>query len=947
MRIERVELTGFGALRDVDIAMHPRLTLLLGDNESGKTTLHRAIRAAFFGIDAGGQGRAVERSDWARWSPWTGGPYGVALTYTLSDGRRIRVARRLDSREQPVQVLEVGGPDLTDAMRRGRAVTPGAFHLGIDEAVFCATACLGDDGLRLGGPEHPGARAASLQEAIERLADSRRGVTATQAIKRLRDALQRVGTERRSASPLGAASSKLRELDVRLEQARRQLETVAADRERLLQLDRAATDAAQRQLHAERQWLAGRIAELNSRLGKLGAVADECRELTTVIDDTRRFERFPMALEEPVISLGGEFQQASTAAAEAEARWRAAQQPLTETKRRRAEIAAGVAALEAVPGIGAATAGQATRLEGEVSALEQASAATRTDVLTNARITALRREIAGTGLGSIPATALAPLGELTRDSEVTGGRLSIVAALTGVAVAGGAATGTLFAAHRGLVVLFAAIPAAISAIAVALATVFRRRAAATARQRLEDAAERLGLTGDEVIQLKERLPSLAALHAALAQEEVLAQSRSAEADALHATAAALAQRCAVLAGSGPPPPSASPAPTTARLLHDARASLETVQAAVELHRRRAELLDEDSLLAARQQSMEALEQEARTRADGVAALGARLQQLLRTAGMQPRRTPPESVAAVREACDGRRRHESAQSRLEEVRRRAGTIGVEHEIRRSRDALLHQLQQRGGALEDGVQEPLGVDALSALERQAEHARQAAAVAGEQARELRVRLATLLASMPDVAALEDERDACAAQRDVARRQHDALVRAIELIEQASRRTHRDLAPQLADNVGARLQLVTDARYTRVNVDTEHFAIALLGRDRPDMIPLDVASHGTRDQVGLLLRLALCETLSASSEPVPLLLDEPLLTADPSRRRTMLQFLVELSTTHQVVLTAADPSVASVVRDVAGEDGMTVVTVGDTERALETTGRRAKRMRVLTAG
>src|SRR5258708_11124404 len=182
MRLERVEVLGFGRLRDVRVDFAPRVTVLLGENEAGKSTLHRAVRAALFGVDAGGQGRAVERSDWARWTPWAGEQYGLALTYALADGRRFRVARSLGRRDQAVQVQELdGGGDVTDAMRSGRAVMPGRVHLGIDEAVFCATACIGEGSLRLDGPHGATAPADRLQEALERLADSASPATGARA----------------------------------------------------------------------------------------------------------------------------------------------------------------------------------------------------------------------------------------------------------------------------------------------------------------------------------------------------------------------------------------------------------------------------------------------------------------------------------------------------------------------------------------------------------------------------------------------------------------------------------------------------------------------------------------------------------------------------------------------------------------------------------------------
>nr|MDQ2961157.1 ATP-binding protein [Candidatus Dormibacteraeota bacterium] len=80
MRLERLEVGGFGSLSDLDIDFHPRLTVIVGENESGKSTVHRALRAALYGVDAGGPGRPAERSDWSRWSPWAGATYALALT---------------------------------------------------------------------------------------------------------------------------------------------------------------------------------------------------------------------------------------------------------------------------------------------------------------------------------------------------------------------------------------------------------------------------------------------------------------------------------------------------------------------------------------------------------------------------------------------------------------------------------------------------------------------------------------------------------------------------------------------------------------------------------------------------------------------------------------------------------------------------------------------------
>ena len=290
------------------------------------------------------------------------------------------------------------------------------------------------------------------------------------------------------------------------------------------------------------------------------------------------------------------------------------------------------------------------------------------------------------------------------------------------------------------------------------------------------------------------------------------------------------------------------------------------------------------------------------------------------------------------------------ARLDDLQRSARALGGDAATLESLETeLADQLMQCGGDPAEALAAaPPDAAVLQALDLEAERARRAATSAGDQARELRARLGGVLDTLPAIADLEDERDACETARDRGLRQLKALRRAADLIEAASRVTHRELAPRLAESLGSRLSLLTGARYVEVNVDTDHFALGLLGRERPDMVPLDAVSHGTRDQVALLLRLALCEVLGGGGERTPLLLDEPLLTSDPLRRDLFIEFLHDLSATHQVLLSTADPAmIEAVSRITAGdcsvvrlEDPPVLDVIGDAHSL----GRHSARMRLL---
>jgi DNA repair protein SbcC/Rad50 len=952
MILERMEITGFGCLSDISEELHPRVTVIAGRNESGKSTLLRSVRAALYGLDAGGQGRAVDRSDWARYEPWTRGGYGLALTYTLDDGRRIRVARRFDTREQTVQVLELGGSELTDELRSGRAVTPGRFHLGIDEGVFCATAWLGDDGLRIDAPEGARQRAGQLQEAIERLADTRRGVTAAQALGRLRDAMDRVGSERRATSPLGVATARLKALDGILADARARLATVALDQERLTDLEATLATETEGWIETERARLAGRLADTADRRARLAELVRVAKLQAAALEANAAYARFPLDAEADVTTLGGELTQARATAAGASERWEAAADRLRPVRARRAEIASGVSAIGTGSGMDAERAAsvgeRAQRLRGELTAV---AGAARRETGDDAREAALRREIAATGLRSLPARVIDDLLPQLEQAEHGGLRTGLLAILFAVCtVAAG------FGLSRAHLAVATTIAVAVGLVATGVCGWLawtRTRSASAARAAARRLALDAGADPAEVERLAGRLPVLRALHAALADSERRTSGRRAGAEATQEALTFLLDRCRALAAeAGLAERGPRAAATVEAAIAGAVEILDGIDWTVLRARRREELLAEDAVLAADEIAHATLRDDVERSMRNVASIEVRLRTMLDATGMLlPERDPALAVAGFRHACESRRRHDEARRSLADMQRSARSLGGDAAALASIEAeLSEQLTQCGGDPAAALAiPPPDAAALQQLDLDAERARRAVSSASDQVRELRARLGGVLDTLPSIADLEDERDSCEAARERGVRQLKALRTAGDLIEAASRVTHRELAPRLAESLSSRLSLLTGARYVDVNVDTDHFALGLLGRERPDMVPLDAVSHGTRDQVALLLRLALCEVLGGAGERAPLLLDEPLLTADPIRRDRFIEFLHDLSATHQVLLSTADPALIEAVSRVTVGDCAVVRLDGPVSLEAEGTanaiGRHSARMRLLS--
>jgi exonuclease SbcC len=112
-------------------------------------------------------------------------------------------------------------------------------------------------------------------------------------------------------------------------------------------------------------------------------------------------------------------------------------------------------------------------------------------------------------------------------------------------------------------------------------------------------------------------------------------------------------------------------------------------------------------------------------------------------------------------------------------------------------------------------------------------------------------------------------------------------------------------LADGVRGGLIAVTANRYVGVQVDPGTLDVQVCGPDRR-WRHAGLLSHGTAEQVYLLLRVTMAQHLVSIKEVCPLLLDDVTVHCDAQRRLAVLQALHILSRERQVILFTQEESV-----------------------------------------
>jgi len=306
VRITRLEIAGYGCVRDLQLHFAPGTNCVVGPNECGKSTVITAIVALLYDHARGAQ-RDNELND--RLRPWSGGRYGGQLDLVVG-GRAFRIARDFGVWRTGVYALP-GESDVTARFVRARVVDVGSVLLGLDRTLFSALAVIRQREL-IFAPDTARQVIALLTGLLEAPGGA---PTAAQALGRLAEWLKteaNPGGHAERTSPLLRARADVARLRSELEAARSALESLEqlSQHEQILASEAANADAKLAGL--ERELAAARAAEIRDRLrriAKASVAAAEARQQlaalgpspdSSVVDEADRAVRAAATLADAV-----------------------------------------------------------------------------------------------------------------------------------------------------------------------------------------------------------------------------------------------------------------------------------------------------------------------------------------------------------------------------------------------------------------------------------------------------------------------------------------------------------------------------------------------------------------------------------------------------------------------------------------------------------------------
>lgn len=248
MRIESLHIDKFGKLRSFDLAFPEGLTIVRGDNESGKTTILAFLRAMLYGLN--GKSASIAQNDRRKYMPW--GETSMGGSLRLTDGRTAWEIARVFGQTKKQDTLRVTDLASGEAVELPAGDEPGRVLLGVDEAVFADTLYVSARGSR------PSGDGAALTDKIRNLVGTgSEDVDLKSVLDRLRAAKNAIAPRVKDKGQLAAVQREQDEVQRALLASAQEQQELARLRERVQALSDAPATAAGRATAALRE----RIAE--------------------------------------------------------------------------------------------------------------------------------------------------------------------------------------------------------------------------------------------------------------------------------------------------------------------------------------------------------------------------------------------------------------------------------------------------------------------------------------------------------------------------------------------------------------------------------------------------------------------------------------------------------------------------------------------------------------
>lgn len=199
MYIKELIISSFGKYQNKKIPLKPSINVIYGENEAGKSTVHKFIEAMFFGFYKDHKSRRSYNADYEKYLPMFSSAYEGILIYE-DQGREVRIERNLlKGRDKVVLYDELTGEDISEEFYYDPTIklyTP-FDQSTMNRRLYNNTVSISQLECRTGKE-----LSEELKDYLANFGESKGDLSVQKALKNLRDSYNELGTEKRKDTPI-------------------------------------------------------------------------------------------------------------------------------------------------------------------------------------------------------------------------------------------------------------------------------------------------------------------------------------------------------------------------------------------------------------------------------------------------------------------------------------------------------------------------------------------------------------------------------------------------------------------------------------------------------------------------------------------------------------------------------------------------------------------------
>ena len=249
----------FGKLENETLHFHEGLNILHAPNESGKSTWCAFIRAMLYGIETSERARNGFIPDKQRFAPWSGAPMEGEMKL-ISDRCDITIQRTTKTPGAPMREFRAVYTGTNTEVEGLNGRNAGELLTGVSREVFRRSAFIEQGGISVtGGPE--------VEKRISSIVSTGEETTSfSEADEKLRSWMRKRRYNRNGELP---------EIEARLDEANRELETAREGAEKLAELETQLENSAAECSRLETELTEARKKQRKSAMDRLGRADQE------------------------------------------------------------------------------------------------------------------------------------------------------------------------------------------------------------------------------------------------------------------------------------------------------------------------------------------------------------------------------------------------------------------------------------------------------------------------------------------------------------------------------------------------------------------------------------------------------------------------------------------------------------------------------------------------